>query len=373
MRSGFPHAVVPRVAGAGVLLTAALLLHALPAAAGQWRATSASGERFSIVAEERQVKPRLFVERHTADGSPYPGFGVRGRVELPLLPNDEPPAGLAVDEAGRILVVGANASPNGTTQAFVIRLQASGLPDTSWGQGGRSVDAPSSGNVRALDVLPLGEGRVLVAGTVEVAGDERAAAWHLGADGRLDMRPTRASRFFLASSDASRAVSLTAVSPAQVVIAVRVMGDTDMWLEGHSLDVRDANAVPRLLSRQPWPPAWGESPQWKADAGAQRWVDPSIPHASFAAVPAAAQAKVPNWTSLAAVAIASAPDAKDAGGAAMMPFGAREPAVDAGSAASGTEISISLWAAMVALGMALVGAVGWLLRRVARRTGAASD
>lgn len=351
-------------------LTMLLLLVGNPASAGQWSITTASGQKVQIAAEESRGGARLFVERRQADGKPDPRFGVRGRVPISLGPDNEPPAGLALDDAGRVIVIGATQSPAGARLPVVLRLLPAGDPDPTWSVGGVSTEAPAPGNARALDALPLRDGRMLVVGTVEVNGVERAAAWHLRADGRLDTSAARPSRFVLASQDASRAVSLTLLNDGQVMLGVRVLTDADMMLEGHSFDPGDADATPMLVTRQPWPPAWSDAPVWLPIPGSPRWADPARPESVIAAVKVDPAASAVPWKSLAPDVVVMAAAPRALGDASINPLvddsRPRAALADAGADAS--------WWAWLAVGAsALTAAAVYTSRRAQRRAREAEE
>ena len=338
---------------------AATLLVCPAAEAGPWAVSTAGGESVRIVVETHGSNANFLLERRLADGSLDARFGPRGRVRFDLGLDSDPPASLRSDEQGRLLVVGTTRSANGF-RPIVLRLRANGAPDPSWGEAGRSVVSPHEGNAAALDVLPLTDGRVLVLGFFDTEG-EQAAAWHLASDGRLDVASGRSSRFVLKGSASSRGVSLTHVDPRQVVLGVRVQDGDDMMLEGHSFDPTDADALPRRISRQLWPPAWNDAPTWSASG---RWTDPWDPKSPpVVAVRVAAPASSP-WISLGGVAAAPAPVAAvvpaEPGAAAFIPFEARP------SSPSAEEID-PRW---LAAGLAMVVIAGtvvivWFRRRSA--------
>jgi Domain of unknown function (DUF5122) beta-propeller len=259
-------------------------------------------------------------------------------------------------------VAGATQTPGGATLPSVLRLLPTGAPDPAWGDGGRSTEAPAPGNAQALDLLPLPDGRVLVVGTVEVNGDERAAAWTLRSDGRLDTSATRSSRFVLDSADASRIVSLTQVGERQLMLGVRVLTDA-VQLEGHAFDPTDADALPKLRTRQPWPPAWTDAPVWVPTAGVPRWADPEKPDVGVAAVGVAAAASAAAWRSLVPGVAEVAAVSGDPGGAVLNPYAGgdryRGEAANAGA-------DWHLWAAIIAGTTVLVAVLAYLLGRPPR-------
>jgi hypothetical protein len=346
-----------------MMLACALSLFAGSAAiAGALTKTAASGEAVSIIAEDSTTGSSYYVERRIPNGELNYGHGVRGLAPFTMGTDNEPPAGLVLDEAGRVLIMGATRSPKGRRQPVVLRLLPTGQPDPSWGTDGRSTEAPATGNARALDAMPLRDGSVLVVGTVELNGEERAAAWHLRADGRLDTRSTRSSRFVLASPDASRAVSLTALDDGKVMLAVRVQTDADVLLEAHSFDPGDADAMPKLVTRQPWPPAWSEEPVWAPSTGAPRWADPNQAEAAIAAVKITTAVGAASWKPLAPGVAEAEPATTEPGGAAFTPFGERDkPRTEP----AGGEADSYWWAWLAVGAIALAAAVARAKRRPA--------
>ena len=256
----------------------AFIVATFPAGAGTWSVAASKGESFHLVAEARPGTTDFHIERRLADGSPDTLFGQRGRVHFDLGVSSDPPAGLRVDERGRVLVVGTARLQGGAARPVVLRFLPNGVADSSWGTDGRSVVAPTNDSANALDVLPLPDGRVLVLGLMDSNGNEQATAWHLSAEGRLETASAGPSRFTLTGHDSSRGVSLTLVNPHQVMLGLRVLQGDDLLLEGHAYDPSDRNALPTLLSRQLWPPAWVDTPVWLPAEGGWNWGDPAQPN-----------------------------------------------------------------------------------------------
>lgn len=168
------------------LLTALLALSALPALAAtdlQWPLPD--GARLVLVPQGNVFR----LERRAADGRLDPRFGAGGTLAFTLGADNEAPAVLRADAAGRVWVAGSSeAGPDGA-RAVVLRFSADGRPDAGFGPGGRSSVAPGGLEARASELLPLDDGAALVAGTViDGQGHERAALWRLRADGALDAR-----------------------------------------------------------------------------------------------------------------------------------------------------------------------------------------
>lgn len=342
-----------RLAGFALLV---LALSSAPAFAVQWRVSNADGSSVEIVADPRPAGAQYYLERRLKDGSPDPRFGPRGRRPLDLAPDGNPPTGLRLDSTGRILVVATAKGPGTAFQPLVLRFLATGANDLSWGNNGRSSVAPTASNASALDALPLPDGRVLVLGLID-SGDEQAAAWHLAANGELDGTNVPSSRFVLYGAVSSRGVSLSVVDARQVVLGLRVQQGDDMLLEAHAFDPTEPDALPQVISRQLWPPAWTDAPVWLATGGGWRWVDP----ANLAAPSVAAVRSGPRgwkWVSLVPVTPAAAIVAPEPGGAVYNPFPARAGREDTGSGAGERgDWSILIAGAVLALALGLVAVV----------------
>lgn len=111
------------------------------------------------------------VARFNPDGSYDPTFGTGGRLKLAAL---DVGAGLALQPDGKLVLVGTRMQPNAPvfSRFVLMRLNADGTPDASFGTGGQ-VEAALSKNVRAGGVAVQADGRIVVVGTsvFESAGD----------------------------------------------------------------------------------------------------------------------------------------------------------------------------------------------------------
>lgn len=112
--------------------------------------------------------PRIMVLRVLPDGGLDPDFGTAGMVTT-ASSGDGNDRGNAVtlDASGRVIVVGTRGAPS-TTQAVVLRFDASGTPDPVFDADGEvTVAAPEA---RGNDVLVQPDGRIVVVG-VSIAAD----------------------------------------------------------------------------------------------------------------------------------------------------------------------------------------------------------
>lgn len=117
----------------------------------------------------------FWVARLLPDGEPDPSFGTGGLVRLQ---SDGEPSGIAIDQAGHILVA--------TTDGFtVFRLTSDGALDQSFGEGGIATLQVGE-SAKALTIATDSEDRVDIAGSAMVAGRQEVAVARLGPGGQPD-------------------------------------------------------------------------------------------------------------------------------------------------------------------------------------------
>src|SRR5207249_7898066 len=120
----------------------------------------------------------------TAQGAPADldgGFGASGLVTTPVGPGDDAGAAVAIQPDGRIVVAGV--ASNGTDGDFaVVRYDAGGSLDPTFGSGGMVTTSFGARDERAYGVAIQPDGRIVVAGS---AGSSIGVARYL-ANGTLD-------------------------------------------------------------------------------------------------------------------------------------------------------------------------------------------
>lgn len=157
--------------------------------AGPWEASTAQGMQWRIVQDSFRNRDAYLLERRYPDGTLDASFGQAGAVAFTLGPDNEGPAALRLDSAGRPWVAGASAGPGDALVAVVLRFLPQGVPDAGYAAAGRAATAPAGQRARALDLAPQPDGSAWVAGTViDGQGAERTGWWRLGPDGRVDPR-----------------------------------------------------------------------------------------------------------------------------------------------------------------------------------------
>ncbi len=109
--------------------------------------------------------------RFNADGSLDTSFGTGGKVTTDIAGGfaQERARAVAIQPDGKIVVVGESSLPSGDLAVALVRYNADGTLDTTFGSGGKAFDTPVAG--RAWDVAILPDGRIVVAGDAPVANN----------------------------------------------------------------------------------------------------------------------------------------------------------------------------------------------------------
>ena len=99
-----------------------------------------------------------FASFDDADGSPDAGFGSGGQLTL-TSPGEDFGSGIALQADGKLVASGGDGGDFAS-----IRLSAAGVPDTSYGPGGRrTLDLGAADN--AAEIAVMGDGRLVLAGS----------------------------------------------------------------------------------------------------------------------------------------------------------------------------------------------------------------
>jgi uncharacterized delta-60 repeat protein len=123
-----------------------------------------------------------------AGGALDTGFGDGGVSFLPVSGHADRINAVAIDSLGRIVGAGsARQAGSGNSDWTVVRLLADGTPDPGFGGGdGVVVISLPGSNDEAWDLLLQADGRIVVGGDVAAPGDPNVAVVRLEADGDLD-------------------------------------------------------------------------------------------------------------------------------------------------------------------------------------------
>lgn len=195
---------------------------ATPAHAGPWQASTGQGLQLRIIQDSFRNRDAYLLERRYPDGTLDATFGQAGVVAFTLGPDNEGPAALRLDSAGRPWVAGASAGPGDTLVAVVLRFLPQGQLDVGYAVAGRAATAPAGQRARALDLAPQPDGSAWVAGTVvDGQGAEHTGWWRLGPDGRVDPRFGLGGLWQILDAAPAELISLTSAPDGSTALALR--------------------------------------------------------------------------------------------------------------------------------------------------------
>jgi uncharacterized delta-60 repeat protein len=124
------------------------------------------------------------VVRYTANGSLDTNFGTGGKVTTDCGGGDDEGKNLKIDVSGNILVAGT-AVINGQRDFTIVRYKADGSLDSSFGTGGKvTIDCGGDDDARTMEIDS--SGRILIGGSVSINGSTDSAIIRLNANGSLD-------------------------------------------------------------------------------------------------------------------------------------------------------------------------------------------
>lgn len=140
-----------------------------------------AGTRFSTTGGDWDFA----VLRYNADGTPDTSFGSEGRVFTPIGPRDDYGRAVAIQPDGKIVVAGYNWT--GSKYNFtVVRYHPNGTLDTSFNGTGKVSTPVGPGADAGRDVAIQTDGKIVVAGYAVIGGNEDFAVVRYNADGTLD-------------------------------------------------------------------------------------------------------------------------------------------------------------------------------------------
>ncbi len=170
--------------------------------------------------------------RLNSDGSLDTGFGTGGRVATVISSSDDDANAVAIDANGKIVVAGF--ASTGGHDFVAVRYNSDGSLDTTFNSGGSmpgvaTADLSGAGsNDLGFAMALQGDGKIVVAGESNAAGDFDFAVARFNADGTLDAtfnptgtKPGTATTNLLSTGERANAVAIQ--SDGRIVLA----GNTD--------------------------------------------------------------------------------------------------------------------------------------------------
>jgi len=119
-------------------------------------------------------------------GSMDTSFGAGGKTVTAVGPTDDYAQAMAVQADGKLVVVGYG-NTGASTDFELVRLQRDGAIDTTFGDNGKVTTAVSTGSDVANAVAIQADGKIVVAGSIDVAPKGKSfAVVRYNADGSLD-------------------------------------------------------------------------------------------------------------------------------------------------------------------------------------------
>ncbi|MEO8587770.1 MAG: T9SS type A sorting domain-containing protein [Flavobacteriales bacterium] len=157
------------------------------------------------------------VVRYNANGTVDAGFGVGGVVSVGGTGNMDAYA-IAVQPDGKIVVAGDSGFVS-AARTFVLRLNADGTPDASFGNGGLTTASMGTGASEGFSLALQSDGKIITCGRSNSTGNYDLILFRFNADGTLDNTfdgDGKVSTALTAGNDAGRAV---AVQPDGKILA----------------------------------------------------------------------------------------------------------------------------------------------------------
>lgn len=172
------------------------------------------------------------VLRLTRDGEPDASFGSAGLVTTEVGPGADVARAIAVDEAGRIVVAGSASGAVGLDFA-VVRYQPNGKLDESFGSKGKTIVSFADDADTAYSLVLQRDGKIVIGGDSNQAGGQTGldfALLRLDADGKPDASFGDAGRVTTSiasfgARDSIYALALQEIAGEQRIVAAGGEGD----------------------------------------------------------------------------------------------------------------------------------------------------
>jgi uncharacterized delta-60 repeat protein len=126
------------------------------------------------------------VIRYNIDGSPDAGFGNNGIVILPGNNADDFISAIAMQADGKIVLAGYSGTSSANNNFMLVRLQADGSADTSFGAGGILTSFFGLQNNQATSVLVQPDGKIIAGGFSNTGNNDQFALIRFDAAGNPD-------------------------------------------------------------------------------------------------------------------------------------------------------------------------------------------
>ena len=125
------------------------------------------------------------VVRYNGNGTPDTSFS-GGKVTTNINGRDSDAGSMALQSDGKIVVAGGTSSITGPYDFSLVRYNADGTPDTSFGTGGTVITALSVGYDYAIAMTLQNDGKIVATGLSNISGVNNVALLRYNANGTLD-------------------------------------------------------------------------------------------------------------------------------------------------------------------------------------------
>jgi len=127
------------------------------------------------------------VARLLKDGSTDPAFGPGGIVNVDFFGHNDSAEAIVLQKDGKLVVAGSAAKADGTREVAIVRLKADGTLDPEFGEAGKSTFELQGSQQEVHCMVLQQDGKlVLGGGTTNSTGISRRMLMRLNADGTLD-------------------------------------------------------------------------------------------------------------------------------------------------------------------------------------------
>ncbi|MGV6476733.1 M10 family metallopeptidase C-terminal domain-containing protein [Azotobacter vinelandii] len=186
--------------------------------------------------------------RLNADGSLDHGFGGDGEVTIDILESSDMSYGMALQPDGKILVAGQSYNPNSHDDDFsVIRLNADGSLDTSFGGDGKATFNVGGDHDAGQRLILQPDGKILIAGySYNISSNDfEFSVIRLNADGSLDKNFGALDDGVVIFTGTDDSDKLTGSDAPELILG---KGDEDRLEGGAGDDILDGGAGRDVLS-----------------------------------------------------------------------------------------------------------------------------
>ncbi|MBI3784775.1 MAG: VCBS repeat-containing protein, partial [Deltaproteobacteria bacterium] len=179
------------------------------------------------------------VVRYNSDGTLDPTFDGDGKVTTAIGTSHDDANALAIAPDGKLIVAGCVQNANGTQDFAVVRYNANGTLDSSFDGDGKVITALTPDAECAYGVALQGDGKIVVVGKLSIAGNTDIAVVRYNSDGSLDATFAGDGKVTTAIGPAAEQANDVAIQPDGKIVVVGNWdnaGNTDIAILRYNTD-----------------------------------------------------------------------------------------------------------------------------------------